>query len=333
MNNRRLFFALIVMVGSILSVGCSIALCQDESPEKVETILLNIPVFLSDKDRNPILGLTKDDFELIVDGKKQEIDFFTDRGPVNIAIMIDSNSITSGVLDRIKRDAMRLVDLLSPEDRAIIIQSDLGYKVASGLSSDRKKLRRAIDGIESSTASIRGMDKVLHQIIFDELSGVKGPKAVVILGDPDSAVSSNRNREYYSNPQNFLAESDVTVFPVFYQTRTFPKELEGKKLSIEALQRIPPIDSFSSYADLTGGKFYAAGADNFKDAWQEILVQLRNQYVLSFHPDIGSGQILKNVVVTSRHPYTAIRARPKITSGNAEERQKLVTRLRVGRRP
>jgi len=304
---------------------------QDDPPIKVNTVLLNVPVFVSDKNGRPVSGLSKEDFELTVREKKQKIDFFVDKGPIAVAILIDSNSNTRDVLDRIKRDAQRFIDLLEPQDNAMVIRFDGGYKVMCELTSDRDKLRRAVGKIESYQYRIRAMDKVLHQVIFLELAGVKGRKAIIILGDPDSAVPWYSNPEYLSNSQNFLPESDVAVYPIFYKTTSFPRKFEGTTLTIDQLVHIPPVDNYNSYAVLTGGRLYASDANDFKTAFQQIVDEIRNQYVLSFHVDSELGYKGSNVSIKMARQNLNVRAKQKVKTSAAEERKKLVSRYMIGR--
>src|SRR6185295_7959657 len=59
---------------------------------KVPVELLIVPVTVEDKDGNLISGLTKDDFELYVEGVPQEITYFSsDPVPLSVAILIDKS--------------------------------------------------------------------------------------------------------------------------------------------------------------------------------------------------------------------------------------------------
>lgn len=308
---------------------------QDDPPIKVETVLLNIPVFVSDKSGNPVKGLTKDDFELSVNGKKQEIEFFDDKGAVNIAIVIDANSNTSEVIDRIRRDAQRFIDSLGPEDRAMVIRLDVGgYKVISDLTNDRRKLRRAVGGIDSGIERSRLMDAVLHQIIYYELAGVEGKRAVVVFGDPDSAtlwhILEAEPGHFYPD---YLIEADVPIYPIFYQTYSFPQELAGKTLTLDQLMKVPPVRNFYYYATLTGGRFYAAGASNFRSAFRQIVDDIRNQYVLGIYIEDDAGRKSSDLLIKTSRQDLVVRAKQKVRAGNSKERKRYIEYYMVARRP
>lgn len=329
----RLRTYLFFIVSFNLLIGCGQTIYgQDEDAIKVETVLLNIPVFVNDRNGKPVKGLNKDDFELFINGQKQKIDFFADKGAVNIAIVIDANSNTSEVLDRMRRDAQQLVRLLGPDDRAMVIRFDIGYKVLAELTSDKSKLLRAIGGIDSHRERIRVMLGVMHQVVFREFAGVEGRKVVILLADPDSNLPafSDKDREYVekeplrSHYEN-LTRSDVVIFPIFYQTLTFPKEYVGKTLNFSQLKKIPGLDYFNSFAELTGGRLYASGASNFKFAFEQILDEMRSQYVLGFHIDHDTNITSLKVSIKS-DPYI-VRSKQKISTISAGQIKLAVTQL------
>src|SRR4249920_992495 len=69
---------------------------------KVPVELVIVPVTVEDKDGNLVSGLTKDDFELYVEGVRQEITYFSsDPVPLSVAILIDK-SMESTALSSIK---------------------------------------------------------------------------------------------------------------------------------------------------------------------------------------------------------------------------------------
>ncbi|MDM7922989.1 MAG: VWA domain-containing protein [Pyrinomonadaceae bacterium] len=303
------------------------ATAQDEAVEKIETAIANIPVVVTDSAGRPVSGLAREDFEVSINGKKQPIDFFDDSGAVSIAIVIDAMSNTSEVLDRIKRDAQRFIDHLRPAEHAIVVRLDMGYKVLTDWTSDRKKLRRAVGMIDSHRDRARLMDTVLHQIIYYEMADLKGKKAVVIFGDPDSAIAWYDIKDNELFQPKFLAESDAAVYPIFYQTYTFPRHLVGKTLTFDQLLQIPPMKNYYYYASLTGGRVYAAGAENFKSAFGEILDGVRNQYVLGFYLDEDSTANSRNLTVRTVKQGNLVRTKSAIRPHIRAERQYWTNRL------
>lgn len=327
---QRVVIWIVTSLCALISISA-----QDEPVEKIETAILRIPVFVSDSKGVPVKGLTENDFQLLVDGKPREIDYFADSGPVTVALVIDSNSNTADVLDQIRRDAQDFVELLGPDDRAMVIRFDIGYRVVCELTADKAKLRRAIGGIDSSRERVRLMKAVVHQVVFRELAAVQGRKGIVLFADPDSnlpefnwknvpsyQVDDRRRWVDYRN----LTASDAVVYPVFYQTATFPREFLGKTMTSNELIKIPGIDYYNSFATLTGGRLLLAGASNFRSARQLVLDEIRNQYTLSIYVDPIKGQ-KSAVSIRVNRPDVVVRSKQRVDLESQEGLQSRIKEL------
>ena len=64
---------------------------------------------------------------------------------MNVAILIDTSASTKEVLDKIQKSAREFIKVLRPEDRAIIVSFDYRTLFLSELTSDKKKLAKAIE--------------------------------------------------------------------------------------------------------------------------------------------------------------------------------------------
>ncbi|MBK9766395.1 MAG: hypothetical protein IPP63_04925 [Chloracidobacterium sp.] len=58
---------------SLVNTGSSQV--TDDAPIRINTVLLNVPVVVSDKDGRNITGLKKEDFSVFQEGVKQTIEF------------------------------------------------------------------------------------------------------------------------------------------------------------------------------------------------------------------------------------------------------------------
>lgn len=88
---RKLNFLLILLLISLVNTGSSQV--TDDAPIRINTVLLNVPVVVSDKDGRNITGLKKEDFSVFQEGVKQTIEFFANtEEPLNVAIVVDTSS-------------------------------------------------------------------------------------------------------------------------------------------------------------------------------------------------------------------------------------------------
>src|SRR5258706_6889098 len=61
-----------VVLGAVL---CVMSPAYSQFKESIEVALVSVPVYVS-VHNEPVRGLTRDDFELLVNGKPQEIEYF-----------------------------------------------------------------------------------------------------------------------------------------------------------------------------------------------------------------------------------------------------------------
>ncbi|MBP6212133.1 MAG: VWA domain-containing protein [Pyrinomonadaceae bacterium] len=315
----------LILLSCLLAFASSIvAQVVDDAPIKVNTVLVNIPVIVSDKDGRNISGLKKDNFSIFQDGKRQTIEFFADSdSPMKVAIAIDTSASTIPVLDEIKEAALKFVSLLGPEDQGMIVTFDNDVKIRQRLTSDKKQLRKGISGTSTVMGGAARMNQAIDRIVTTEFAGLSGRKAVIVLTDAGEINPLTKKRLL-----DTLIESDTIVYPIFYYTIitkewepgvTFLEPIKIKEnITLDELVKIPPIDYLNSLAIVTGGRFYAAGASNFRGAFQSIADELKKQYTIGFYPDSaenGSNNIKigidrKDAVVRSKR---TIRLKPRNT--------------------
>jgi len=98
---------------------------QKDTTIRVSTDVTAVNARVIDKHDREVPGLARDDFSLFEDGKRQQISFFeTDKSPIAISILVDSNSnMNAG--DKFGTTQRILQELLSgsrPDDNVSILQ-------------------------------------------------------------------------------------------------------------------------------------------------------------------------------------------------------------------
>jgi len=152
---------------------------QDRFGEQVEVNVVNVDVFVTDKDGRPVSGLQKSDFEIREDGKRVEIANFEavdrDAAPapaagapadpempsmslavgtapaegMQLVVYIDNFNIQPAHRARVLRQLRDfLTRELHPSDRVMLATYDLGLQVRLPFTTDRTSLGRALDGVE-----------------------------------------------------------------------------------------------------------------------------------------------------------------------------------------
>jgi len=253
---------------------------DDDTPIKVDTLLLTMPVTVSDGKGRNIAGLKKNNFLIFQDGEEQDIEyFFNEEAPMNVALLIDTSASTKQALDKIQKAARDFVKVLRPDDKGLIVGFDYRTVYLSELTSDKNKLSKAIDRavVNENQAGSDVNDAVL-QIVNKYFASFKGRKAIIALTDGmviKRAVSSQQ-------AMDALRKTDTLFYPIIFKTQAYA---EASARALKNKQRKPmSVELLEIMAQETAGRIYETDAANLKKAFQSIADELKNQYLLGFYP-------------------------------------------------
>lgn len=274
---------------------------DDEQLIKINTFLVNIPVIASERNGRYVSGLKKENFSIIQDGVKLDIDFFADeQAPMNVAILIDTSASTKPLIKNIESAASDFVNIFRPEDKGLIITFDSDVKLLTEFTSDKDTLKKAIWGLRSNKRGGSNMVDAIYQIVTKEFAPVKGRKAIIVL--TDGAVGGR----FISIEKLFeaLAKSDTLVYPIIFDTESYtPKFSIPKTLTTQTGETISREEYFrilenikkqrmllmSSLGTVSGGRLI--NSNDFKQSFQSIADELKKQYLIGFYPqNVDDGQ-------------------------------------------
>ena len=280
---------------------------KDDQPIRVTTVLLNIPVIASDVKGRYIAGLKKENFSIIQDGEKQDIEFFADeKAPMNVVILIDVSGSTRPFLDNIKDAARDFVKIFRPEDQGMSVTFSGEMRVIQEFTSDQKKLDKAIKKADLQHPGGSNMQDAMYEIVTKSFTGVQGRKAIIVLTDgyvSGLAVSDQLML-------NTLAERDILVYPIMFNTKApfiipnLPDKVRSRDGSVltreEVIKKIQDMVNaqlrfMAAIGPATGGKRLEAKSTDFKEAFQNIADELKNQYVIGFYPQVGGDGKIHNI--------------------------------------
>jgi len=306
---------------------------------KVNTTLITIPVSVMDRDGRYVPNLQKEEFRVWEDGIEQEVAFFqsVDK-PFSVVLMLDTSPSTQFRLEDIQDAAISFVNQLRPDDKVMVVSFNDDIKVLSEFTTDRSKLRRAIE--RSRTDDGTRLYDAVDMVINQQLSRVQGRKAIVLF--TDGVDTTSRRASYQSNVMD-AQELDALIYSVQYDT--------SRDMSV---QNYPPmggsIDIFGQIlggifgggrrrggggvgyprgrgtaqddyqlakyylrelANSTGGREYHADSlQNMSSAFANVAEELRRQYSIGYYPKRPpqAGQ-RRQIRVRARQPNLAVRAR------------------------
>ena len=262
----------------------------DEEVVRVDTDLVHVDVTVTDAAGNPVRGLGPADFKLYEDEVERPVSFFSveRKGgaprPVAVVFAVDvSGSMSPEEMGRLGGALREFARRLEGQDAVFAVLSfGTDVKVKQGLTSDPKKLERAVEHLARdvgghSTHAYDAIDDAVRLLVR------KAPRtrarrlmkrAVVVVTDgfPVGDTVSPRTVIERANA------ADVSVYTV-----TLPS---FSRLLASASERPPlptPLD-VSGVVEKTGGKAVYATDKDFAPLFKALAEEVTSSYVLSFYP-------------------------------------------------
>jgi len=241
---------------------------QEKLVESIEVRVVNVDVVVTDHAGNPVTGLTKDDFEILENGKPQTITNIYEIRPDNanavaniagaleekkevappppdemrvrrVALFVDNSSLQ--VFDRTKviKSLEKFVDTnLRPNDELSIVTWNPGLKIALPFTSDRAKLKAALhtmaEHANAGPSDIVATQDRVKQECRDYISSASERPPMITWGqaweDCKSAVNAFSDQ---------LAMNAKNVLEGMRLTSTTLAGLDGKKVMIIAGAHLP----------------------------------------------------------------------------------------------
>ncbi|HEX5433161.1 MAG TPA: VWA domain-containing protein [Candidatus Angelobacter sp.] len=264
---------------------------REEPTFRLNVRLVNVFTTVTDSHGAPVANLTKNDFQVLEDGRPQTISVFDKESemPLSIVLEVDTSESTRRDIKLEIASAKRFVrSIMRPVDRLSVFQITDNVDQLTRFSSDMKYIDRGIERLSE------GAGTSLYDAIYlgaDALVERQGRKVMVLITDGGDTTSHTD----YANALRRAQQSEAIVYSVI----VVPVEADaGRNLGGEhALMQI---------SHDTGGKYYyASGVDDLDKAFRQISEELRTQYLLAYYPsrqrsDSSFRRI--SVVVTRKAP-------------------------------
>lgn len=270
---------------------------DEELTIKLDTMLVNVPVLVLDRDGKYLPNLRREDFEIYEDGIKQEIDRFNPmEAPFNVALMMDTSGSTRFKLEDIQRAALAFSDQLREQDKLMVVSFDSKIYVDSELTGNRKQMRQAI--LQTRTGGATRLYDAVDLALTERLNKVEGRKAIVLFTDGVDTASRIANA---LSSLELVEESNVLVYVIQYDTKAdLPrgpriitatpqgKIITDKTIAIQGAGEKEYLygDKYlHEAADRSGARLYKAETiTDVNQAFSQIADELRHQYALSYYP-------------------------------------------------
>jgi len=236
----------------------------------VEVALVNVTV--TDPYNRLVTGLEQENFRIFEDSIEQEVvNFSSEDVPISIGVIFDLSGSMANKVDKARLAAVQFFKTANPQDEFFLVSFNERAQLTSSFTNSVEDLQERMMYTQA-----KGRTALLDAIYLglSEMRGAHNAKrALLIISDG----GDNHSRYNESDIRNFVKESDVQLYaigifdPLGNRGRT-PEELNGPSL-------------LSELTELTGGRvFPVENLNDLPDVAAKIGMELRNQYVLGYHP-------------------------------------------------
>src|SRR5262245_42720976 len=138
-----------------LSLSPAVRLLRGEQDVTFSTGVKVVNVFAAVRDRKGqvVRNLTKDDFVLEEDGRKQTIRYFSQENdlPLTLGLLIDTSGSTQRVLPDEQRASFQFLDqVMRPnKDHAFVVHFDFETELLQDLTSSLRQLQESLSRLET----------------------------------------------------------------------------------------------------------------------------------------------------------------------------------------
>lgn len=307
---------------------------RDEEPIRLHTTLVQVPVVVSERGGRYVSDLTREDFTILEDGVKQNIELFGSvEEPFSAAILLDSSGSTGAALDQIKAAALAFIENLRPQDRVMVVAFNDSVEILSELTGDRAKLVSAVESIKSG--DFTQVYEAVYSAVWEKLNDVTGRKAVIVFTDGIDTASSEISAE--DTLDAVIESEDIIVYPIRYATRedverkmerrireslrssgrdAVEKKLEQSRRELDRTYRSAD-EYLQQLADTSGGIVERADRlGDLKSALGRIAEELRHQYLIGYYPtNKQKDDHSRKITVRVSRSAVLVRARPAYRIG------------------
>ena len=308
------------MKAALVAVTAVLAIANAGAQEpvfKAGVALVDVAATVTDGDGRFISGLTKDDFVVSEDGKRQEIvSFSSERVPVSLAILLDVSASMSEEQLATARLAINhfVFDLLDREDELFLMEFAGRDRILQNWTRDRELFSRGlarakqlrldpiVEEQPDGTLAPQNVGTAIYDAVATSLgfaaSGIHRKKAVLLISDGFDTAS----RRTAKQAQEAIRASEVLVYALGVDG--------GGSAAFGSLPSSVDTRVLRRLTDDTGGRTEVVkGFKNLEKATAQLAAEFNQQYVLGYAASSKRDGRWHTIKVEVRKRGAKIRAR------------------------
>jgi VWFA-related protein len=261
-----------------------------EFAEAVDVDVVQVTAVVIDENGRFVPDLRMEDFRVLDDDRPQKLtNFASENIPLELVTAIDVSSSMTAALPLVKSSATRFLGALRPGDQVTVLGFNDNIFTLARRSSDQEVRAKAVERLAPWGGT------ALYDVIIraaDLLGRQSGRRAMVVFTDGDDQSSHASMPAVVQRAE----ASDATIYMIG----------EGRAIEARNLQQL-----MRQLASVSGGRaFFSEQPSKLEAIFEEILEDLRHQYLLAYAPPQGArdGEWHRLRVDVPGHQYS-VRAR------------------------
>lgn len=257
---------------------------DEGSTLRINTELVTLNVRVIDRNNRPIDNVRQSDFHVFEDGVPQPIESFTrEEVPISYGLAVDTSGSLRAQLQSVIDAAKTIIDSNRTGDETFLVRFISSDKIETvqDFTSNKDLLIDGLDNlyVEGGQTAIIDAVYLTAEHVAEYKKGSDSDRrrrALIVITDGEDRTS------FYSQEKLFarLREEDVQIYVI-----GFVRELDKEGGFIRKSPRDKAISLINKLATETGGRaFFPESLGDLPQIANEIVRDLRTQYVISYNP-------------------------------------------------
>jgi Ca-activated chloride channel homolog len=257
---------------------------DDDSIVRINAELVQLHVRVIDRNNRPINNVPQGDFRVFEDGVPQKIETFTrEEVPISYGLAVDSSGSLRSQLQSVIDAGKTIINANKPGDETFLVRFISSDKIETVQDfTDSKEM--LLDGLD--TFYVEGGQTAVVDAVYLSAEHVSDYKkgdssdrrrrALIVITDGEDRDSFYKQEQLFTR----LREDDVQIFVI-----GFVNELDKEAGFIRKSPREKAVNLINKLASETGGRaFFPESISDLPQIANEIIRDLRTQYVISYNP-------------------------------------------------
>ena len=251
---------------------------------RINAELVQLHVRVIDRNNRPINNVQQGEFHIFEDGVAQSIETFTrEEVPISYGLAVDTSGSLRSQLQSVVDAGKTIINSNKHGDETFLVRFISSDKIETVQDfTDNKEL--LMDGLDSFY--VEGGQTAIIDAVYLSAEHVseyrKGDetdrrrRALIVITDGEDRNSFYKQEQLFAR----LREEDVQIFVI-----GFVNELEKEAGLIRKSPRDKAVNLINRLASETGGRaFFPESISQLPEIANEIIRDLRTQYVISYNP-------------------------------------------------